>query len=254
MVRYPTVIKGRLITASPQGPAWHRLLLLLYFHSPLLCLIFGHLSPTLCPPGWSLPSLLCYIALIWASGLWITSGITDWKASHSISLRLYWHFSSPCHSIAPPHSPTRPHLSPSHTYIYIRKRSGISCFSFSLVSPDLTYHLLLLLPPYQPASFRPRPLLSQLLLLCLSTLYLSLLQSPRLFPASLSFNSFSDILPARCLFLSPPPSTIIIGTMMLNQSHGYPGWQIWQRRKQIYHPLKVSALAKQACAHETQNV
>lgn len=109
-----------------------------------------------------------------------------------------------------------------HIYLYTHKCSGISCFSFSLVSPDLTYHLLLLLPPYQPASFRPRPLLSQLLLLCLSTLYLSLLQSPRLLPASLSFNSFSDILPARCLFLSPPPSMIIIGTMM--QMHESESW------------------------------
>lgn len=61
-------------------------------------------------------------------------------------------------------------------------------------------------------------------LLCLSNPPLApsiSLSLPCITPLS-SFLTFS-------LSHSPPPGMIIIGTMMLNQNHGYPGWQICYR-------------------------
>lgn len=117
-----------------------------------MCLFFGHLSPALCPLCWSpLPPLPCpAIALIWASGLWITSRITDWEAAHSISLpslcplallpSLSLYRST---TFTHPSSPTHRNSPVSHTFPLL----------FSLVSPDLTYHLSIP-PTYQHGSFR----------------------------------------------------------------------------------------------------
>lgn len=129
------------------------------------------LSPLLIPPP-SLPcpalpcsALLCpAIALIWASGLWITSRITDWEAAHSISLpslcplallpslslyrsTTFTHPSSPTHRNSPvSHTfPLFPHVTWSH------------------VPPLYTPH-----PRLSAWIFSARPLLSQLLLLFLS--------------------------------------------------------------------------------------
>lgn len=227
-VRSPAKSKRKRFIVFSQGPAWHHLLLLLYFHRPLPCLIFGHLSPALCPPGWSPPSLP---PLLYSINLSIrhVDYIRDYRLKgipFHLSLSL-----SALHlplSLYRPSALTRPSSSVTltHTRIYTHICSRISCFSLfpwcHLISHTAALlYLHHLHPPYQPASFRPCPLLSQLLLLCLSTpppissLVSSLHHSPS--PPSLTF------------FPHASPRTIIIGTMMLNQSHAYPGWQICYR-------------------------
>lgn len=189
------------------------------------------LSPLLIPPP--SPALPCpAIALIWASGLWITSRITDWEAAHSISLP------SPCPlallpslslyrstTFTHPSSPTHRNSPVSHTFPLL----------FSLVSPDLTYHLST--PPHPPlismdlfGTSSPVTAPSPLSLLTPP----SHPTSPSLWH-SISFNLL--IFPAfpllYLLLLWHSPSarficlsfnTIITGTMMLKQSHASPEW------------------------------
>lgn len=182
------------LTLSPPSPLF-----------PPLCLLLGHLSPIRRPPGWS-PSLLIYIALIWASGPWITYRITDWKASRSISLCLYWHSTTLTH--------------PSSFVPLTHKSSCISCLSSRLVLPGLTYttplHLLL---PNHFASFWPRPLLS----LSFSSVRLPPLQSSRLFLESVLYPSFSDILPPTLtVSFSFPPAWQSLEQWIIS----YPVWWI----------------------------
>ena len=262
--RYPALIRGihRLLsrsslTPSPPPPP-------LLPQSTAMSLFWSFISRSPSPRMISsLPPslLLCYIALIWASGPWITSGITDWEASRSISVCLSWHSSSLCHSMAPPH----PSLSHKHICIHTRMLRYLVLFPFPschLISHTTTT------TSSSSSSTTPSSSSSLLISLRLFGHVLSCHSSFSSVSLSLSPSSLwhpiSPSISLVVLFL--PPLTLSLHTCLSRfafarhdnhwnndaESESRLSWMInlLRRRKQIYHPLRVTALAKQApCTH-----
>lgn len=109
--------------------------------------------PSADPPFLPCPALPCpAIALIWASGLWITSRITDWEAAHSISLPSLCPLAL-LPSLSLYRSTTFTHPPHPHTEI----AQSLTLFLFSFPSCHLISRTTSLYPPpptYQHGSFR----------------------------------------------------------------------------------------------------